>query len=503
MVIDSLTGKPLPRAKVQIAGRALLTGPQGEFSLEGLSRGGTTAIANKPGYFEEPAVTNIQVGPDTGKIVLKLTPEAIITGRVIGRDDEPLEGVNIRVFTFHSMDGFGRRLTPAGGGINTDEDGNFRLSGLRAGRYYLMALAGHVRRDSLGTPASKPAQNYPPVVFYPGAADLAAAAALDLAPGQRLETQFSLSLLPAYKLAGTLAVAGEWKHVNPPSIMNATGELLLSVKRYDPQSGAFEFPEIPAGAYTVLLSGQDAQEVYQASERLITVSKDVMDLKLSLVPGANIPVIARTEFSEPFHGSCSSSSANGVQHSDCSDYPVVRVTLTSANSSFRQITTPFAPASDPSALQLHGVAPGKYLVRAQASFRGYVQSVRCGAQDLMREELTVAEGGSVIPIEVVVRDDLATLHVVARASQPGQPAAIVILRDGVLSSAAYPLTGASETRFMGVPPGTYKVFAFDSPKGIDFADPEVMAKYASQAVTVTLGAKENGSVAVNVIHTGD
>jgi len=278
----------------------------------------------------------------------------------------------------------------------------------------------------------------------------------------------------------------------------------LSVKRYDPQSGAFEFPEIPAGSYTVLLSGQDAQEVYQASERLITVTKDVMDLKLTLVPGANIPVIARTEFSEPFQGSCSSSSANGVRHSDCSDYPVVRVTLTSANSSFRQITTPFGPASDPSALQLHGVAPGKYLVRAQASFRGYVQSVRCGAQDLMREELTVAEGGSVIPIEVVVRDDQATLHVVARASQPGQPAAMVILRDGVLSSAVYPLTGmVSETRFMGVPPGTYKVFAFDSLKGIDFADPEVIAKYASQAVTVTLGAKENGRVAVNVIHTGD
>jgi hypothetical protein len=133
-----------------------------------------------------------------------------------------------------------------------------------------------------------------------------------------------------------------------------------------------------------------------------------------------------------------------------------------------------------------------------------VQSVRWGAQDLMQEGLTVAEGGSVMPIEVVVRDDLATLKVVVRASQPGQPAAMVILRDGVLPSASYPLTStASENSFMGVPPGTYKVFAFDSLNGIDIADPEVMAKYASQAVTVTLGAKENGSVAVNVIHAGD
>jgi len=403
------------------------------------------------------------------------------------------------------MDGFGRRLLPVGNQAVTDEDGNFRLAGLRAGRYYLMALAGHARRDAPGTPTSTQAQSYPPVVYYHGAADLSAAATLNLAPGQRMETQFSLSLLPAYKLAGTIVAVGESKHVNPPSIVNAAGQTLLTVNRYDPQSGAFEFSAIPAGSYTILLSGKDSQDVYQVSERQVTIAKDVTDLKLSFVPGANIAVIARTEFSEPFQGSCSSSLPNGqVQHSDCSDYPVVRVTLTAVNSSFRQFTTAFGPASDPLALQLRGVAPGKYLVRAQASFRGYVQSVRCGAQDLMQEELTVAEGGSVMPIEVVVRDDLATLKVVVRASQPGQPAAMVVLRDGVLSSASYPLTStASENSFMGVPPGTYKVFAFDSLNGIDIADPEVMAKYDSQAVTVTLGAKENGSVAVNVIHAGN
>src|SRR6516225_7705831 len=100
VVVDSLTGKPLPRALVQVGGRAALSGPQGEFSFEGLPPGGVTAMAQKPGYFgaaggqEQVTTIDLQIGPDTGKIVLKLTPEAIITGRVTGRDEEPVEGVS-------------------------------------------------------------------------------------------------------------------------------------------------------------------------------------------------------------------------------------------------------------------------------------------------------------------------------------------------------------------------------------------------------------------------
>jgi hypothetical protein len=256
--------------------------------------------------------------------------------------------------------------------------------------------------------------------------------------------------------------------------------------------------------YTVLLSGTDSQDLPHFSERPVTVANDVTDLKLSLTPGANIPVLVRREFSQPRPAglSCSTSLPNGqVQLSDCSDYPAVHVTLVSANSRFRQFVTAHGPAPDPSTLRIQGVPAGKYVVRVVATFGGYVQSVRCGVQDLMQEELTVAEGGAVTPIEVVMRDDPAKLKVVVGAGRLGQQANIVALRDGVLLS--NPVTGGTNIGWtsMTLAPGTYRVFAFDS--RIDLADPEVLAKYDSQAATVTLAANENGSVLVNVIHTGD
>lgn len=510
VVINNLTSKPLPRALVQIGGHAALSGPQGEFAFDGLSAGGVTATASKPGYFgavgsSGVATVNIQVGPDIGKIVLKLTPEAIITGRVTGRDEEPLEGVSIQALTFRFMSGVRRQLMAVGNAV-TDEDGNFRLAGLSGGRYYLVAHAGSATRNILGMRTSRSAQSYPPIFYYPGTTDLAAAAAVDLAPGQRMETEFPLSLLPAYRLAGTLVAAGEWKSVNPPNIVDAMGQTLFSVNRYDPQSGAFEFRAIPAGSYTMLLSGTDSQDLAQTSDRRVTVAQDVTDLKLSLVPGANIPVVVRSEFSRPRPAglSCSTSSPNGqVQRSDCSDYPAAQVTLMSANYAFKQFTTAYRPAPDPSAVRIQGVAAGRYIVRAHPTFGGYVQSVRCGTQDLMQEELTVAEGGVVIPIEVVVRDDPATLKVVI-SGQPAQQATVVALRDGVPPWASNPVTGAgSGTRSMTLAPGTYKVFAFDSLESLDFADPEVLARYASQAASVTVAANEKGSVVVNVIHTGE
>ena len=54
-VVNSLDGKPVPRALVQFAGRAALTGPEGEFSFEGVPAGKVQVMVTKPGYFRPGA----------------------------------------------------------------------------------------------------------------------------------------------------------------------------------------------------------------------------------------------------------------------------------------------------------------------------------------------------------------------------------------------------------------------------------------------------------------
>ena len=81
---------------------AVLTGPDGEFSFDGVPQGRMQVSAKKPGYFAGrggvPQRSTIFIaGPDSGKLSIKLWPEAIISGRVLGKDGEPLENANVRV----------------------------------------------------------------------------------------------------------------------------------------------------------------------------------------------------------------------------------------------------------------------------------------------------------------------------------------------------------------------------------------------------------------------
>lgn len=508
-VVNSVTGKPLPRVLVQLFGRSVLTGPEGEFSFDRVAAGRASITLMKPGYFgpgETPrSANNFDVGPDTGKIILKLAPEGVIAGHVTGQDEEPLEGASMQVLGFRAIEGR-QVLVPVRGDVRTDEDGNFRVAGLPSGRYYLAVKAGNVTRRVLGAQTPKAPEAYPAILYHPGTADLAAATALDLAPGQKMDTQFALSLSPAYKLAGKVVAAGEWGRINSPVIIDSLDQVLFTPEQFDAASGAFEFRAVPAGTYTIRVGGSDTQNRYRFSTHKVTVSGSVTNLQLSLQPGVNIPVVARTEFNKPRErGSCDWNAPGGeIHHSDCSDYPAARVELISTDSVRLRFSTESGPVQDPSTFGIHGVAPGKYMVRAQPGFGGYVQSVRSGNLDLLREVLTVPEDGTVAPIEVVLRDDPGTLKVIVHAEKPGQPATILVLPDGALFSPPTLMGNTStEVYFPPMAPGNYKVFAFDSLDGLDYGNPEALAKYASKAAAVTVTANGNASVIVNVIHNGE
>jgi hypothetical protein len=459
---------------------------------------------------EWSAHNRVAVGPDTGKIILKLAPEAIVTGRVTGQDDEPLEGAFVQVLAYTSHSDGPQQLLPVSG-TRSDEDGYFRVAGLPSGRYYVTVRSAGISRNVLGTQTAQASQAYPPLSYYPGTEDLAAASMIDLAPGQRFEALFSLALRPAYKVSGTVVTAGEWKQVHPPTIVDGTGQSLVPVDMFDAKTGAFEYRAVPAGTYSVRLGGTDPQDRHRSSDHKITISKTVSGLRLLLKPGIDIPVVIRTEFTKPkpvMHATCSQAlPSGGFQQSDCSDYPAARIELIAADATGLRFSTDYGPVKGSEGIVVHGVAPGRYLVRANATFMpgGYVQSLRSGSQDLLLEPLKVEEGGSVMPIEVVVRDDSATLKVTLHAEKPGQSATVLLYAEGalLLSPNLRGSTNSTEMYFAQLAPGSYKVFAFDSIDGVDYARPEGLAMYAPQAARVTVSANGTSSVMVDVIRTGD
>lgn len=517
MVVNSLTGKPLPRVLVQLYDRSLLTGPEGEFSFDGVSPGRVQIMLTKPGFFMTgpgfsrpwPGNNMLEVGPDTGKITLKLAPEAVIFGRVTGQDEEPLEGAGVQVLSLISNEG--RQQLSSVSETRTDEDGNFRVAGLHPGRYFLVVKAGTVARRVLGAVNAKTPEAYPPMVYYPGTTDPSAMTALELIPGQKTEAAFSLSMAPAYRLSGRVVAQGEWNRVNAPMVISPLEQALFQADEFDSQSGKFVFRAVPAGSYTLRVGGSGPDNRESHSNHKLVVSKSATDLVFMLQPPINIPVNVRTEFSKLLQrGSCTVGGPQEAQ-ADCVDYPAATVELVSVDSVNTRFSTSYRPIKEPSDTWLRGVAPGRYMVRAHPNFGGYVQSLRSGQQDLLREDLAVPEDGNVAPIEVVLRDDSGVLNVSLRALAPGHQATALAFPSGALPSnpqlamvrnAGFSFTNsgaAAYVNFSPLAPGTYMVLAFDSVDGIDYANPEFLPKYASKAATVTVSPNGNASVAVEVI----
>ncbi|MGD0201028.1 MAG: carboxypeptidase-like regulatory domain-containing protein, partial [Bryobacteraceae bacterium] len=71
-------------------------------------------------------------------VVLRLTPEASVVGRIVDEDGDPVGDVNVRLFRY-SYAPRARRVQRFVGS-ETDAAGAFKLNGIAPGRYYLVAV---------------------------------------------------------------------------------------------------------------------------------------------------------------------------------------------------------------------------------------------------------------------------------------------------------------------------------------------------------------------------
>jgi hypothetical protein len=132
--------------------------------------------------------------------------------------------------------------------------------------------------------------------------------------------------------------------------------------------------------------------------------------------------------------------------------------------------------------------------------------LRCGGADLLRDELIVPENGQLPAIEAVVRDDMATVHLLVNADK-NTYATVTILSDQELPQEmgqARTMSLSSDSMLnLPMPPGDYKIFAFADSADIDINDPEELSLYMKKAAAVTLSPGKTSNVVVDLIRTGE
>jgi hypothetical protein len=243
-VVDSVTGQGIPQARVTISLQArpdypdstneinylvLLSGPDGSFACRNVPEGKVWLIPQKAGYLREATATETEA---PASVTLKLTRQARIHGKIT---DE--EGRSPRV-TLTLLPSEPKPHARADYSLS-QEDGQFRLTGLRAGRY---ALLIEPRPDSYGR-------------IY----GLQSPGTIDLVPGQDAEIEVRIQQLPVYDVRWKITCASK-----PTASLRreARSESLPFVYdgQWDDQSNVLTFTGVPSGVYSLIAACPDSGE---------------------------------------------------------------------------------------------------------------------------------------------------------------------------------------------------------------------------------------------------
>jgi hypothetical protein len=510
-VVNSATGEPIRGALVQLFAerqRSQLTGPDGQFLFESVPAGVFSCNVQKPGFFSSRDVPAsklqapmINVGPDAPPMILRLIPEGLIYGRISGDSGEPIESLPVQLF-FERIEN-GKRTRAASRSASTNEEGQFRLPELLPGKYFILAGPTPTAVLFTGRLSQQGAQGYP-AVFYPGVPDLSSANAIEITPGKRVEINFALSLQPFYRVSGTVSgfPSGQGFGLQ---LFNAAGQPMPFGFEADPGRGAFRSEWIPAGPVTITASSQDAksQQMYFASQTT-NVTSDRAGVHLTLLPSIMIPVnmrLERTHNDSPPAQTQFFMQLGPLRTPGQEDVPA-RIALTESDHLLpqNQYGSELIGTDESRWLGIRNVPPGAYSVQIFPNGPYYVQSARSGSLDLLERELTVTSGGSVRPIDIVLRDDVATLSgtvslsrkrvfatvLAVPVSNPGQVLVITAGSDGSF-------------QFGNLAPGPYKLLAVDHVDDWEYGNPEVLRKYLSNARDIVLGPNQSASVELQMM----
>jgi hypothetical protein len=489
IVINAATGEPVSRALVQMqagTGKAQFAGADGRFVFKNLARGRYNLTVSKPGFFSEQQLgrwnawrNSFEDVPSEKEVVLKLTPEGIIYGEVKNEGGEPVEGVTVRAQRWQTENG--RKSLQNARDAATDDEGNFRLAELTPGSYHLSFVpanrGGWVTYDKLNR-KKQTDQGYG-AQFYPGVADVESATAIELQAGATVHITQALSRQRLFEVAGVVRGATSVEGFNL-TLMNASGDMVQRTVRIDPKSGEFQIPGVPAGTYMLSASAQAPNEngpqelqVQLTAMQMIYLKSDLGGLVLSLGRGIAIGV--------QVYG--------GIPPVGTANVPQVMVQLISKEflQNSRATMVPPQNGEPRPAARIEDIPPGTYTVEASPNQPAYIASLRCGSVDLLRDDLTIAPGGALPPIEVTLGNDGAQLSV--QVTEKGQPAAAAV----VIYSEEYPrrsvLTQTNETGTFSqgnLAPGKYQVIAVKDALDVEFHNPAAMEKYLEHASAVTL-----------------
>ena len=521
IVIDTATGNPVGHALVVLAiyeaprtqggehpMRRVMTDDEGKFEFRGLTVIARAGIeASKPGYHSAREIRlapghtmnafqelTVEPGADV-KITLK--PEATIAGRVVDENGEPIERLPVHL-TFEAARDGRRTLQEVGRGVPTNEEGEFRFADLQSGRYFVSAGPSE-EVSSRPSERGRTAMGYA-TTFYGGGSDFATASPIDLIAGKHADLDLRMQLQPLLKVSGF--ISGIVGSVSPRlTIFDSANQRVVNMipKKSDQE---LQIAELPEGSYTIRARSVDPiANQCAATVKRLNLKTDVSGLQIALVPCATIPVTVHVEYAQQDSKKTASVlDENGVVRTN-RRYLAQAVLRPNDERGMLPTFRAGTEKDDPDKAILRGVEPGRYILEVPLMRGMYAESMQSGMIDLLREDLVVAPGATVAPVEVQLRDDAAMLDGKVKLGPDVSAAAVIAIPEQALR-AATALVVSGQFQFRPLAPGRYRLFAVDRVDDFAYAEQDVIGKYLAHAKEVTLRPNERTTVELEFVRVG-
>ena len=497
-VVSTATGAGIPFALVQVDQSAKLADQNGTFRFDNLISTTVNLQAHKPGFFQENEISEAHIpnmitlsSPSTS-VVVRLIPEAVISGHVENPEGEPLGGLPVRLRFAQIVNG--RRIWQEQGN-GTDDEGNFHIASLRPGTYFVQ-----VGPNPRARPLDQQAKSEViPALYYPGVRELSAASPVRLLPGQRASLEFETKRVPAYRISG--AVAGMTGNNGGLTLIDQDGESANVGVRLDPKTGRFDAFPIPAGTYRLRFNGRDTDGTELYADVPINLTANLAELRIAVQRTMNVPVEYQTEYRKAESATTTFSGVGQGGSFVNRRTRAAQLKLISRQPPYQQFWASSQTAEGVEAFR--GLQAGTYDVEVEPIGLGYVASVTWGGRDLLREPLVLAEGADPQPIEVTTRDDGASLSGSVQIGNGIQSAQVLMIDEdaGGLPPRPLPVNSSGSFQAHGLAPGRYDILAFDRLDGIEYRNPQVLEAYLSHAAHVTLSADEQAKITLDLIRT--
>jgi protocatechuate 3,4-dioxygenase beta subunit len=512
LVVDANTEAPLNKVRLALTsatergdrGFSATTDASGRFLFDRVEPGRYNLWVERNGYSRPGSRRSDAYTLSTGQhlkgVVIKLTPAAVITGRVVDEDGDPVPYARVMVMQYRRMGGK-RELFPAGGGGATNDLGEYRIFGIPPGRYYVSASfddsrspARMVRRRG----RTSEAESGYATQYYPGVFDASQTAPLQVRAGEeRSGIDFRLSRVTTVRISGRVVSGVTGKPMADVSVglMPRQGGRFAMFRRHyvdvDSQTGEFSVTGVQPGAY--ILSGQYGDREIELYARLnVDVGQENIEgLHLQLAPGINLSGRVTVE-----GGKASESDLAGIRmflqpQQENDQWGMGGAGKVDGNGSF----------------EVRNLAPGDYFFQPAGMPEGwYVKAVRLGNQDVLLSGFSIEPGsaGQVLNVTLSPLGGRLEGIVLDGEKRPFLGATVVLVPQEPKRARIdfFKVMSTDQNgyfQFAGIAPGEYKLFAWDKIDPGAYLDPAFLEPNESDGVKVSVKESSQQSTELKLI----